>query len=783
MNLNNQFDTLAGLTINGHILARMRENEYATKTQAMKNVEGNEAAEMFAELGPLSVQAVDDNGLLRVVVSPIDLYDVINPVTELAFGIHAHVLGQDVSGTPKFYLSADDGHIYGIDAEIAGTLTIGTGSTAGGWFINSTQIFNDSISLDSSLPAIKIGAATDYLTGAGVFMGKNSGTYKMHIGDPAGHYVAWNGSALSVSGQWITGAGMNPSLQTWKTNLVFSATSANAVSWGSGTITLNDGTNYSISSGSKTSIAALTYLYLDTAVSTTALQNTTTYSTAVGSGKILIAAVQNNTTSASILPFGGQQPIIDGGAQIAALSILAGSIAAGAITASKISVTDLAAINANMGTLTVNAALTVGAGGDFRMGATGTSTGTGVYGNSGGWYSVLSNVQQTTFTSAGLSAAAGKTVLDINGLTFAAPSYTGTVADAVARWIANDNSANIGRILGTYGGAAVNSGLIVYGRGHDVSMNGFAVLTAEDYLGTVRATFNVVSDGTSTLDFTGTTTKTASGQSFTIKSKSRSADNAAINEVLAIVSNSAGSVANGFGSALTFYLSNSTPADKQVGYLGFKWLDKTAGSEDGQFFINSAIGGTATDLLLLDGTTGLNVLTALNVNTNKFTVAYSSGNTTIAGTLSVTGHPTLEGVTSTGATGTGKMVFSTSPALATPDIGIATATSLTIANGEVRSGTQSMPTDTAISFTPNKVTGLIWVGTTSTGYGGFYSYNTGATGTAWLLSGGANAAAASGVLAGTTGATSHLTVSAHTDGKIYIENRSGGTRNIIWLLG
>ena len=61
-----------------------------------------------------------------------------------------------------------------------------------------------------------------------------------------------------------------------------------------------------------------------------------------------------------------------------------------------------------------------------------------------------------------------------------------------------------------------------------------------------------------------------------------------------------------------------------------------------------------------------------------------------------TGHITVEGVTSTGATGTGKMVFDTSPILVTPTIGVATATSinkvaitapatsatLTIANGK-----------------------------------------------------------------------------------------------------
>lgn len=68
-----------------------------------------------------------------------------------------------------------------------------------------------------------------------------------------------------------------------------------------------------------------------------------------------------------------------------------------------------------------------------------------------------------------------------------------------------------------------------------------------------------------------------------------------------------------------------------------------------------------------------------------------TGNATLSGTLSVTGHPTLEGVTATGATGTGALVFGTSPALTTPDIGAATATSITASaaqSGAVASITQ-----------------------------------------------------------------------------------------------
>jgi hypothetical protein len=50
-----------------------------------------------------------------------------------------------------------------------------------------------------------------------------------------------------------------------------------------------------------------------------------------------------------------------------------------------------------------------------------------------------------------------------------------------------------------------------------------------------------------------------------------------------------------------------------------------------------------------------------NATVNKFKVS-SAGNVTAAGTINVTGHTTFEGVTSTGATGTGKIVYDTTPA-------------------------------------------------------------------------------------------------------------------------
>lgn len=65
--------------------------------------------------------------------------------------------------------------------------------------------------------------------------------------------------------------------------------------------------------------------------------------------------------------------------------------------------------------------------------------------------------------------------------------------------------------------------------------------------------------------------------------------------------------------------------------------------------------------------------------TDATTMTFPSTSATIARTDAAntfTGHQTIEGVTSTGATGTGLLVFGSSPSLTTPTLGVATATSI-----------------------------------------------------------------------------------------------------------
>lgn len=85
-------------------------------------------------------------------------------------------------------------------------------------------------------------------------------------------------------------------------------------------------------------------------------------------------------------------------------------------------------------------------------------------------------------------------------------------------------------------------------------------------------------------------------------------------------------------------------------------------------FVKVVAAGSSNVGMLLGTTTN----EPLIIGTNNAAVLTISG----AGLSTFSGHLVVEGVTSTGATGTGKFVFATSPVLTTPNIGAATAASI-----------------------------------------------------------------------------------------------------------
>lgn len=118
-----------------------------------------------------------------------------------------------------------------------------------------------------------------------------------------------------------------------------------------------------------------------------------------------------------------------------------------------------------------------------------------------------------------------------------------------------------------------------------------------------------------------------------------------------------------------------------------------ARTDAGQTFTGTNVFGviTATTLNGNTFTTGTYTLTGVAGKTFTFnktltlegtdgtTMTFPGTSATLARTdagNTFTGHQTLEGVTSTGATGSGKFVFDTSPTLVTPNIGAATGASM-----------------------------------------------------------------------------------------------------------
>lgn len=152
-------------------------------------------------------------------------------------------------------------------------------------------------------------------------------------------------------------------IQDWQFDGTFSASDTNTVAWTSGTITLADGTTFSISSGNTGDMTELNYIYFSKSDSETVLQKSTTASDAVGANKILIAVAKDNAGSEAVFQvFGGSGGIFitaDNIAadsitanEIAANTITAGEIFAGTITATEMTIAQLSAISADLGTIT-----------------------------------------------------------------------------------------------------------------------------------------------------------------------------------------------------------------------------------------------------------------------------------------------------------------------------------------------------------------------------------------------------------------------------------------------
>ena len=128
------------------------------------------------------------------------------------------------------------------------------------------------------------------------------------------------------------------------------------------------------------------------------------------------------------------------------------------------------------------------------------------------------------------------------------------------------------------------------------------------------------------------------------------------------------------------------------------------------------------------------------------------------------------------------------------NVGIGTATPLSKLHveGNVRIGennlvgsSQTIADDAVYSFTPGATIGIVEISPRAISYAdcwGKAAYRATSTVFTTKMYGSAVVDVSTGVLTGTTGVNGHVTISAHTDGKIYIENRRGTAISIGILL-
>lgn len=269
-------------------------------------------------------------------------------------------------------------------AIISGTITA-TSGTIGGFTIG-TDYFRDAANSFGLASTVTGGDDVRFWAGD-TFANRATAPFRV---TEAGAVTATNititgGSVLSsILAGIIAQANLDVSNRGWGQTCAFTVTDADTVAWGAGTFTDAAGTAYSIGASNTGNMVAKTYIYLDTIASITAYQTTTTSSTAVGTGKVLVAIAQNGTGEATFTVLDGQGGQNIDAANIVAGSITANEIAASTITAGKMSVSQLSAIAADLGAITAGT-IVLPSGGYIRSGQTAYNTGTGFYlGNDSG---------------------------------------------------------------------------------------------------------------------------------------------------------------------------------------------------------------------------------------------------------------------------------------------------------------------------------------------------------------------------------------------------------------
>lgn len=251
-------------------------------------------------------------------------------------------------------------------------------------YASGTKVF----SIDPATPSMAMGATVPtYTTGAGCWQGFVAGVFKWRCGDPAGDYIDWNGTQLTVNGNIVvTGTSIDASSVNGVAGSTIVAGAqlalvgldnagnpllpATVTTSGSGLYLGSDYLGFFNGSAWRTYMDSSGHFYLGG--TSGALQwNGTTLTiaatlsgdgsgiTSINGGNITTDTVTATQIAANAITTSELAADSVTSAKIAAKTITAADIAAGTITADEMTVGSLSSISANLGTITAG---TIGAG-------------------------------------------------------------------------------------------------------------------------------------------------------------------------------------------------------------------------------------------------------------------------------------------------------------------------------------------------------------------------------------------------------------------------------------
>lgn len=165
--------------------------------------------------------------------------------------------------------------------------------------------------------------------------------------------VPWVSSPKINAGVSVYNVEADGWIAWWSTNVSWSASDYDTVSWGSGSVYLPDWTSLSVTSWNTGNMSYVTYIYYDKTTNT--VKTTTSAQSSVWEDKILLCVAKPTSywKDAEFQAFGtNAQSTFITADNIAANSITGNEIQANSITAWEIDVSQLSAISANLGTIT-----------------------------------------------------------------------------------------------------------------------------------------------------------------------------------------------------------------------------------------------------------------------------------------------------------------------------------------------------------------------------------------------------------------------------------------------